>query len=145
MELFQSLVSILRPHGHHLKRGQFRNRFFFSNPEHFIINFTSSQEIQFSWEQVSKLGMIVAEQKYPLNQIFWCKFISYEVSQPPPTTSLFRSKCRHDKIPLASQYACLLFPLDSRLCRRLFPRALRLRTIVGQSTVFFYLNKIPLI
>jgi hypothetical protein len=50
--------------------------FNFRNPEHFIIHFTSSQEIRLTWEEIMDVGFGLVRNELPLNQILWCKILS---------------------------------------------------------------------
>ncbi|KAG5680579.1 hypothetical protein PVAND_010076 [Polypedilum vanderplanki] len=43
----------------------------FNDKEHYIVNFTSSQDIQVTWEAILEMGQEIINEKYPLNQILW--------------------------------------------------------------------------
>jgi fatty acyl-CoA reductase len=45
--------------------------FFRSDKEHYIVNFTSSQDIALPWESILDMGQDIISKKYPLNQIMW--------------------------------------------------------------------------
>lgn len=45
--------------------------YFFSDKEHHIVNFTSSQDIQVRWEEIMSMGRRAINTKYPVNDILW--------------------------------------------------------------------------
>lgn len=42
-----------------------------SDKEHYIVNFTSSQDIRVRWEEIVDMGQKVINEKYPINDILW--------------------------------------------------------------------------
>mgnify|MGYP003406799829 FL=1 len=45
---------------------------FYSDKEHYIVNFTSSQDIAVTWEEILEMGQKAINEKYPINGILWC-------------------------------------------------------------------------
>jgi len=43
----------------------------FNDKEHYIVNFTSSQEIRVRWDEIFEMGHKVLNEKYPINDIAW--------------------------------------------------------------------------
>lgn len=46
-------------------------RIFNSDKSRYIVNFTSSQDIQVKWEEIVTMGRKVINEKYPINDILW--------------------------------------------------------------------------
>lgn len=44
---------------------------FHREKEHYIVNFTSSQDIQVRWEEIVEMGQKIINDKYPINDILW--------------------------------------------------------------------------
>ena len=44
---------------------------FHSDKKNYIVNFTSSQEIQVRWEEILEMGQKALNEKYPINDILW--------------------------------------------------------------------------
>lgn len=47
------------------------NAQYFRNEDHFIVHFTSSNEIRLTWEDMAILGKETIQNDYPFNQILW--------------------------------------------------------------------------
>lgn len=43
----------------------------YSNKENYIVNLTSSQDIQVRWEDIVSMGQKIINGKYPINDILW--------------------------------------------------------------------------